>query len=116
MIRLMNSDITAERFLLSAEHLSFKELFTKIAAGFGVRAPKRLAQPWMGDIVWRLEALKAMFSKKEPLLTKETASTAQVKTFYDASKVQQMLPGFQFTPIDETIERTCNWLKAYYHL
>ncbi|TWI81485.1 nucleoside-diphosphate-sugar epimerase [Lacibacter cauensis] len=116
MIRLMKSDITAERFLLSAEHLSFKELFTKIAAGFGVRAPQRLAQPWMGGIVWRLEALKAMFSKKEPLLTKETASTAQVKTFYDASKVQQMLPGFQFTPIDETIERTCNWLNAYYHL
>ncbi len=116
MIRLMNSDISAERFLLSAEHLSFKELFTKIANGFGVPAPQRFAQPWMGGIVWRLEALKAMFSKKEPLLTKETASTAQVKTFYDASKVQQMLPGFSFTPVDETIERTCNWLKQQYHL
>lgn len=116
MIRLMNSDISAERFLLSAEHLSFRDLFNKIADGFGVRAPQRLAKPWMGNLVWRMEALKAIFSNKEPLLTRETASTAQVKTFYDASKVQQMLPGFTFTPIDETVKRTCNWLKEYYRL
>lgn len=116
MIRLMNSDISAERFLLSAEHLSFRELFNKIADGFGVRPPQRLAKPWMGGIVWRLEALKAMLTNKEPLLTRETASTAQVKTFYDASKVQQVLPGFSFTPIDETVKRTCNWLKGHYRL
>ncbi|MBP6687093.1 MAG: NAD-dependent epimerase/dehydratase family protein [Lacibacter sp.] len=116
MIRLMNSDISAERFLLSAGHLSFRELFNKIADGFGVRPPQRLAKPWMGDLVWRMEALKAMFSNKEPLLTRETASTAQVKTFYNASKVQQMLPGFLFTSVDETVKRTCNWLIDHYRL
>jgi dihydroflavonol-4-reductase len=116
MIRLMHSDISSERFLLSNEHLSFQELFTKIATSFGKRPPHRFAKPWMGNLVWRLEALKAMFSNKEPLLTKETASTAQVKTYYDSSKILNALPGFTFTPTDETIERTCKWLIQQYKL
>ncbi len=116
MIRLMHSDISAERFLLSNTHLSFQELFTKIATALGKRPPNRFAKPWMGELVWRLEALKAMFSNKEPLLTKETASTAQVRTYYDSSKVLTALPDFRFTPIDETIERTSKWLKQRYNL
>lgn len=116
MIRLMQSDISSERFLLSNEHLSFQELFTKISTAFGKRPPNRFAKPWMGNLVWRLEALKAMFSNKEPLLTKETASTAQVKTYYDSSKILNALPGFTFTATDETIERTCNWLIQQYKL
>ena len=57
-----------------------------------------------------------MFSNKEPWLTKETADAAQGTTTYDASKIQQMLPGFSFTPVDETVKRTCNWLKEHYKL
>ncbi len=116
MIRLMKSDISAERFILNAANLSFQQLFIKIANGFGKKAPQKLAKPWMGELVWRMETLKAMFSNKEPLLTKETADAAQGTTTYDASKIQQMLPGFSFTPIDETVKRTCNWLKEHYQL
>jgi dihydroflavonol-4-reductase len=116
MIQLMHSDISAERFLLSNEHLTFQQLFTKIANRFGKKPPQRFAKPWMGEIVWRLEAMKAMFSNKEPLLTRETAGTAQSTTFFDSSKIKNALPDFQFTPVDESIERTCNWLVNQYGL
>ncbi len=116
MIRLMQSDISAERFLLSNEHLTFQQLFTKITTRFGKKPPQRFAKPWMGELVWRMEAVKAMFSNKEPLLTKETAGTAQATTFFDSSKIKNALPGFGFTPVDETIERTCNWLINQYGL
>ncbi|NCU03613.1 MAG: NAD-dependent epimerase/dehydratase family protein [Chitinophagaceae bacterium] len=116
MIRLMKSDISAERFILNGENLSFQQLFTKIANGFGKNPPQKLAKPWMGGIVWRMETLKALFSNREPLLTRETALAAQTTSTYDASKVQQMLPGFSFTAIDETVKRTCNWLKDHYRL
>lgn len=116
MFLLMHSDITAERFLLSNEHLTFQQLFTKIANSFGKKPPQRFAKPWMGNLVWRMEAVKAMFSHKEPLLTRETAGTAQSTTFFDNSKIKNALPGFQFTPVDETIERTCNWLINHYKL
>jgi dihydroflavonol-4-reductase len=116
MIQLMNSSITAERFLLSNEHLSFKQLFTKIATGFGKRPPHRFAKPWMGNLIWRIEAIKAMFSNKEPLLTKETASTAHATTYYNHGKILAALPGFSFTPIDESVNRTCKWLMNHYQL
>lgn len=116
MILLMHSDISAERFLLSNEHLTFQQLFTKIASSFGKQPPQRFAKPWMGGLVWRMEALKAMFSNKEPLLTKETAGTAQATTFFDSSKIKNALPGFEFTPVDESIQRTCNWLVDHYGL
>jgi hypothetical protein len=63
-----------------------------------------------------METLKAMFSNKEPLLTKETADAAQSISTYDATKIQRLLPGFAYTPIDETVQRTCNWLLNHYGL
>lgn len=116
MIALMQSPIHNQRFLLSNENVSFRELFSKIAAAFGKKGPQQFAQPWMSEIVWRIEAVKAMFSKKEPLLTKETSSTAQVRTYYDSSKILYALPAFKYTPLDETIERTCKWLMQHYQL
>lgn len=116
MVELMESTITAERFILSHEHFTYRELLTKIANAFGKQPPKREAKPWMGALVWRLEHLKSLVTGKEPLLTKETTKTAQAATFFSNEKIKKALPGFEFTPIDATIERTCSWLKEFYNL
>ena len=116
MIQLMESTISAERFLLSNEFLTFKELLTKIAIAFGKQPPRNYAKPWMGEIVWRMEYIKSLFSNKEPLLTKETTGTAHATTYFSNKKIATALPNFKFTPVDESIERTCKWLKEYYNL
>lgn len=116
MIQLMESNISSERFLLSNEFLTFQEVFTKIARAFGKQPPRRYAKPWMGELVWRIEYIKSLFSNKEPLLTKETSGTAHATTYYSNKKILEALPGFAFTPVDETIDRTCKWLKDYYNL
>lgn len=114
MILLMNSDITAQRFILSAENLSYKEAFTIIAKNFGKRPPHKRVTPFLAEMVWRLEALKGLLSGKRPLLTKETARTALSKVYYDHSKILKALPGFSFTPMKETFERTCSTLIRRY--
>jgi dihydroflavonol-4-reductase len=116
MVRLMDSNITAQRYILSNEHLTFKQVLTKMAETFGKQPPKREAKPWMGEIVWRLEHVKSLITGKEPLLTKETTRTAHASTFFSNEKIKKALPGFEFTPVDATIERTCKWLKEYYNL
>ncbi|WP_407523653.1 NAD-dependent epimerase/dehydratase family protein [Lacibacter sp. MH-610] len=116
MVGLMESNIKGERFILSHEHFTYRELLTKIANAFGKQPPKREAKPWMGALVWRLEHLKSLVTGKEPLLTKETTKTAQSATFFSNEKIKKALPGFEFTPIDATIERTCSWLKEFYNL
>lgn len=116
MILLMESEIEGEKFILSAENLHYKEVFSKIARAFGKKPPYKKVQSWMAAIVWRLEMIKSFFTGKEPLLTKETAQTAQAVVRFDNSKLLQRLPEFKYTPIDEAIRLTCLQLQKEHNL
>ncbi|MEP6949190.1 MAG: SDR family NAD(P)-dependent oxidoreductase [Ginsengibacter sp.] len=116
MILLMNSKISGQRFILSAENLSYKEIFSSIAKCFGKKPPPKKVTPFMGEIVWRLESIKAMVTGKKHLLTKETARTAQASVYFDNSKILNALPGFSFTKIAISIVHACAILKEKYHL
>lgn len=116
MILLMNSKISGQRYILSAENLSYKEIFNSMAKCFGKKPPQKKVSPLMGEIVWRLEAMKAAFTGKKHLLTKETARTAQSAVYFDNSKILSVLPGFNFTPVAISIAHTCATLKEKYHL
>jgi dihydroflavonol-4-reductase len=57
-----------------------------------------------------------MFTGKSPLLTKETATTAQAKVYFDNSKLLQHLPGFIYTPLPLAIKNICAALQEKYNL
>lgn len=116
MILLMNSEITAERFILSGENCSYREIFTTIANCFGKKPPRKKVTPFLAALVWRMEKWKGKLRGEKPLLTKESATTSLAKVRYDHSKILEFLPGFSFTPIRDTIERTCKTLKVKYNL
>lgn len=114
MIRLMQSPIQGERFILSSENKTYREVLTAMALCLGAQPPTRKAHPWMSEIIWRLEWVRSLFHNKEPLLTKETARTAHAKVLFDNSKILKALPGFRFRTIEETIRDTCATLKQRY--
>jgi len=116
MILLMNSEINKERFILNAENLSYKEIFTGIANCFSKKAPHKKVTPVIAAMVWRWEAIKSMFTGKDALVTKETACTALAEVYFDNSKFLKAMPGFQFIPINETIKNTCATLQQINHL
>ncbi|MGX5818071.1 NAD-dependent epimerase/dehydratase family protein [Chitinophaga lutea] len=103
MIALGDSNISAERFVLSAENWPYRQLFTVMAEALGKKPPHIAAKPWMAEIVWRLEKVKGWITGKRPLLTKETSRTAQLKVYYNSEKLLQALPGFSFRPLETTI-------------
>jgi nucleoside-diphosphate-sugar epimerase len=111
MIQLMESNISAERFIVSAENRKYKDIFTGIANAFGKKPPHRKVTPLLASVVWRLEALKSMFTNEGTLLTKETARSAQSVARYNNNKLKKYLPSFSYTPIDETIKRVCKELQ-----
>ncbi|MBC9931614.1 NAD-dependent epimerase/dehydratase family protein [Chitinophaga qingshengii] len=104
MIMLMDSSVSGERFILSADNWGYRQLFTTMAHALGKKPPHIAAKPWMAAIVWRLEKLRGMFTGKQPLVTKETARTAQLKVYYDNQKIKNTLPDFHFRPLEETIQ------------
>jgi dihydroflavonol-4-reductase len=116
MTQLMDSDISAQRFIVSAENTGYRNIINMIADGFGKKRPYRKVSRWMAEIVWRLERLKAIFTGKNPLLTKETTRTARAVVNFDNKKLLKALPNFQYRNLNDSIKRICTELKTIYHL
>lgn len=108
MCALMDSDVSGQRYILSSENWSYERLFTEMATHLHKKPPHINVQPWQAELVWRMEKLKGRFAKSKPLVTKETARTAQMKIYYNNSKILAALPAFRFTPLEQTIARVCN--------
>ena len=113
MIALMQSDISNERFIISAENSSYRQVFNWIADGFGKKRPHKKVTPLIAKIVWRLEAIKSKFSGKNPLITKETATTALAEVRYNNEKLLKFLPNFQYTSIESAIHTTCKQMLQH---
>jgi dihydroflavonol-4-reductase len=113
MIRLMESGIKGQRFIVSSENYAYRKLFTDMATMLGKKPPHIAVKPWLAEIVWRVESIKAKFTGKKALLTKETARTAQMKVYYNNNKILSVLPGFTFTPLNTTLLRMCSAYKEF---
>ncbi len=116
MVQLMASDITAERFVISAENTPYKDMFFMIADGFSKKRPHKLVTPFIASIVWRLEKVKSWFTRKAPLITKETAATALAVADFDNSKLLKALPAFKYTPLKESVASICKSLMQQHRL
>ena len=110
MIALMEIDVCAERFIISAENISYKELFDMIAECFHKKSPYKKVTPFMASVVWRAAAIKSFFTGKAPFITKETARTALTKRYFDNSKLLKALPSFSYTPLKQSVEKICTEL------
>lgn len=103
MIHLMESDsITGERFILSSENVSYKQLFEMIAQSIGKKAPSYKPNHFVATVVWRLSAFAGLFGFK-PMITKETYQSSQKKLVFSNKKVIDRT-GIQFTPLKDTID------------
>jgi nucleoside-diphosphate-sugar epimerase len=104
---LLGTEASGQRYILSGDNWSYRQVFDAAAKGFGKKQPSREATPFLSGIAWRLERLKTVFSGRPTLLTRESARVAQRNTRYDSGKLLRKLPGFRFTPLQEAIETAC---------
>ncbi len=112
MEMLMQSGISAERYIISAGNFPYRDVFSKMAVALGRKPPGIKASPIIAALVARLSMLKSWLSNTEPTLTRETARTAGAQCFYDNSKLLKDLPGFSYLSLETTIERMAT---AYRH-
>lgn len=106
IFRLINSEITAERFILNAGSIKIQDLFGKIAAAFHKKKPHIQVTPFMAQVAWRLEHLRSLLTGKTPLVTQETALIAQKDYEYANQKIKKTLQ-YTFRTLDDTISWTC---------
>ena len=113
MIRLMESKINAERFILNSENLSYEVVFKMIAESLGVKIPGIYARKWMSELVWRLDKIKEKVLQKPALITRETARTAHKEVYFSNQKIKETLE-FEFIPTERSIKRVSDlFLKDF---
>jgi hypothetical protein len=61
----------------------------------------------VSELTWRLLKIQSLLTGKNPLITKQTARTANSVYRYSNQKVVNAT-GMQFIPIRETIKRTAD--------
>jgi dihydroflavonol-4-reductase len=114
-VLLMESNINEQRYIVNADTWTFKKLQETIADGFGKKHPTRQTTPFLMNMAWRLEKIKSIFTGKKPMLTQESARVAQSQTWFENDKLLKTLPGFSFTPLEETIKKACEKYAGTIH-
>lgn len=114
MIKLTNSTISGERFILNSENVSYKDLFSMIANSMNKKAPYIKVTPIMGKMAWRISAVKSFLTGTEALITKETVASSFKKRFFSNEKVLESLKKidsqgkeYRFIPIKQSIDDSC---------
>lgn len=110
MILLMDSEISGERFTISAENYHYKQFFAEIAQGFGVKAPSKEAKPWMLGIAWRAAKIASLFTGKAATLTSDAARSSLNISLYSNDKIKKDT-GITFKPLHQSIQEACAGLK-----
>jgi nucleoside-diphosphate-sugar epimerase len=106
--QLLQSNYQAERFIISAGNISFKDFFEKLAAKFQVRPPYVKLSKNILKAVARAETYRSWFARTEPLITRETAQLAGTEFLYDNKKIKNILK-FEFQTIDNTLDWCCDY-------
>ena len=108
----MKSKINGERYIVVSENLSYESIFKTIAKHLMVKVPNKIASRKLMSFVWKLEALRCFFNRKNPQITKETAKTSSQKNKYDNNKIKNHI-NFKFRTVEEAIKNTAKYLLKF---
>lgn len=105
---LYKGDFNGERFIVNANHVSFKTIFDEIARRFNKKSPSIKVNPSLTGIVAWFEAIRCLLTNQEPIITKHTAHMAREPIHYDNKKALTKLK-IQFHSLDETLDFCCKY-------
>ena len=96
-----------ERYIVNSENLLLRTIFDWIAEDLDKPKANIKVIPLLKEIVWRMELIRCFFTRKTPLITKETANQAMITTRYSNQKIRDF--GFTHTPIRKSIKKYSEW-------
>jgi nucleoside-diphosphate-sugar epimerase len=105
MIQVMNSEVTGERFIAVAESLSLQEFLSLIAKALNKPVPKIKVSKRMSEVAWRIEALRAWLTRREPDYRRDDLRVARIPFYYNNEKVKSIYKG-EFISIKQSINES----------
>lgn len=103
MVRLMESDVSSERFLVVGSNQSFRLLFNAIAKTLGKKPPTfKITAFWLRTIA-AFSSLISFVISKNVGLSRDAANSAIGITSYDAQKIEALLD-YEFIGLEASIQ------------
>ncbi len=113
MTRLMASDISGERFIVSSGDHSYRDMLEMIAGALGKPRTLKLVSPATLRFFSRVDAVTGLFTGKRRI-TGEQAKAAFSEARYSGGKVTDAI-GLEFTPLPEVVDHVAGHYKADLH-
>lgn len=106
MIGLMEGNHFGQRYICSAENLSYQDFFGLIAKHMNKPAPSVNVPAAMTSIAWRVEAARAFLTGSKPEVTREMATTTAQVYAYSSEKLRKTI-NIEFRPVGESVREIC---------
>jgi dihydroflavonol-4-reductase len=110
MVQLMASDVCGERFIISAENLSYNVLLDYIAEALGVGAPQKLAGRNLLNLGRMYGSIREKFNGLPNPLSKDMVRISTAMSAYDNGKFKRAT-GFEYRSIRQSIKDSCLFLN-----
>ena len=110
-IQLMKSDVSGERYLVSAENLSFKVVFELIAKEFNRRPPSIVVSRKMANLLLLIDRLRSFLFRLPRLLPASNLETIFKQRCFSADKFKKDFD-YQFEPIASVIKELAPAFKS----
>ena len=104
-VKLMESEISGERFIVNSDNYLFKDAFSMMAKALGRKARFIKAPDWSIELMWRADNIKSTLLGVEPLITKELARGLQTFFQYDNTKLLKHIT-HNYRSLQTTIDET----------
>lgn len=102
MICLTSGNLCGERYIVSAENLSFREVFAMIARYLEVTGPRIKVPEMLSHLVLPAVRVSEAVTGKQSPLTRDVLKSAWSRITYDNNKIINST-GISFTPIEKAI-------------
>ena len=103
MIKLMESDISDDQFLVSSENLTFKEMLSMISTSLQRKSPDIFAGRFLTGLGWRLNALTSFITGKEPIITRDNMRISHKYCLYSGQKIKDVLD-YEYIPMKDSVQ------------
>ncbi len=110
MIKLMESDICSERFILNSENISYKQLFDMVAEAMQVNKPKKEASKSLLKLAVGLDSVASSLKIKKQEITKDVIRASTSITKYSNQKILESI-GIDFIPVETSIKKIAQLFK-----
>ena len=110
MLKLMQSNIINQSYILVGKNILYKDLMTKLAEAFNKKSPHKPIAKWKLMLVSKIDWLMSLIFRTKRKILKATVHSLYNMSFYDGSKIENELV-FTYIPFEETLNRVVECYK-----